>query len=214
MQLCEQYRPRTFADVIGQKPSIRRIKRLRERAGLAGRAYWISGPSGTGKTTIARLVAAEVATEWAIEEADATDLTASRVRELERQSHCLGLGTPNGRAYIVNESHAMRQPVVRQFLTTLERVPPHVVWIFTTTVAGQKRLFEGCIDASPLVSRCVRLTLDTANLEIYMARRARKIARTEGLDSKPLEDYVTLVRQHHCNLRAVLQEIEAGVMEE
>ena len=88
------------------------------------------------------------------------------------------------------------------------------MWIFTTTELGQKGLFEDCIDASPLVSRCVRLELDTSNLEVYMARRARKIARTEDIDTKPLEEYVTLVRQHNCNLRAVLQEIEAGVMEE
>ena len=213
MQLHEQYRPKRWQDVIAQKRVLQRIENIRKR-GLGGRAYWISGPSGTGKTTIAQLIAAEVAIEWCVEEADATDLTAARVRELERQSQCLGLGNPNGRAYIVNEAHAMRQPVVRQFLTTLERVPAHVVWIFTTTCAGQKVLFEGCQDASPLVSRCVRLELDTFNLEIYMARRARKIARTEGLDSKPLEAYVELVRKHNCNLRAVLQEIEVGVMEE
>lgn len=213
MQLHEQYRPKRWEDVIAQKRVLTRIERLRKR-GLAGRAYWISGPSGTGKTTIARLIAAEVASEWCIEEADATDLTAARVRELERQSQCLGLGNPNGRAYIVNEAHAMRQPVVRQFLTTLERVPQHVVWAFTTIPAGQQLLFEGCVDASPLVSRCIRLELDTQNLEIYMARRARKIARAEGLDSKPLEAYVELVRKHKCNLRAVLQEVEAGVMDE
>ncbi len=213
MQLHEQYRPKRWQDVIGQKRLLRRIERIRQR-GLGGRSYWIAGPSGTGKTTMAQLIAGEVASAWCTEEADGTDLTAARVRELERQSRCLGLGTPNGRAFLVNEAHAMRRPVVTQLLTTLERLPAHVVWIFTTTCDGQKVLFEGCIDASPLVSRCVVLELDTSNLEIYMARRARKIARTERLDSQPLEAYVELVRKHHCNLRAVLQEIEAGAMEE
>jgi len=211
MQLHEQHRPRKWTEVIGQKAVLQRIENIRKR-GLAGRAYWISGPSGTGKTTIGRLIAAEVATEWSIEEADATDLTAPSVRELERQSHCLGLGNPNGRAYIVNEAHAMNKRVVRQFLTTLERVPAHVVWIFTTIPAGQKLLFDDCVDASPLVSRCIRLDLDTQNLEVYMARRARKIARTEGLDGQPIQAYVELVRANKCNLRAVIQEVESGAM--
>ena len=65
--------------------------------------------------------------------------------------------------------------------------------------AGQKLLFEDQVDAAPLVSRCVRLDLDTHNLEVYMARRARKIARTEGLDGRPLEAYVELVRANKCN---------------
>lgn len=83
--LYEQYRPQTWADVLGQDKVISKIDRLRAR-GLAGRAYWLSGQSGTGKTTIARLIAAEVAEDFNVEEVDATDLSAARVRELERAS--------------------------------------------------------------------------------------------------------------------------------
>ena len=62
--LTETYRPTTWADVIGQNKIVKRIDTLRPR-GLAGRAYWISGQTGTGKTTIARLIAAEVASSLA-----------------------------------------------------------------------------------------------------------------------------------------------------
>src|SRR3954447_17285380 len=58
--LTEQYQPRTWADVVGQDKIVQRVQALAKR-GLAGRAYWISGQSGTGKTTIARLIAQEVA---------------------------------------------------------------------------------------------------------------------------------------------------------
>ena len=68
---------------------------------------------------------------------EATVAAANRVLELERESHCLGLGK-GGRAYIVNEAHAMNKQAVAQVLTILERIPPHVVWIFTTTSAGQR----------------------------------------------------------------------------
>lgn len=211
MQLYEQYRPQKWSDLIGQKHIVAAIDQLRKR-GLTQRAYWISGPSGTGKTTIAKMIAGEVATEWSIEEADATELTANRVREHERESQCIGLGAKPGRVYIVNEAHKMPQRVVTQLLTVLERLPSHVAWIFTTTTAGQMKLFDGCLDAEPLMSRCQVLEIDTSNLDVYMARRARKIARTEGLDGKPLTDYVKLVKRYNGNLRRVLGEIEAGAM--
>ena len=81
-QLYEKYRPQAWPDVLGQDKVIDQICQLRKR-GLAGRAYWISGQSGTGKTTIARLLAAEVADQWYIEEADATSLTAPALIKIE-----------------------------------------------------------------------------------------------------------------------------------
>ena len=48
MNLYEKYRPKQWDDVIGQDKIVAQIQQLRRR-GLAGRAYWISGQSGTGK---------------------------------------------------------------------------------------------------------------------------------------------------------------------
>ena len=69
--------------IVGQDKVIHKI-RLLARRGLAGRGYWISGQSGTGKTTLARLIAAGVASEWSTEELDAQALTPARLREIER----------------------------------------------------------------------------------------------------------------------------------
>jgi DNA polymerase III subunit gamma/tau len=135
MQLHEQHRPRSWSDVVGQDKMIAKIDWLRNR-GLAGRAYWISGQSGTGKTTIARLLAAEVADETNIEEMDAGDLTAERLREIDRTQWSRCLGQRGGRAFIVNEAHGLRAAMVRRLLCLFEPIPPHIVWLFTTTAEG------------------------------------------------------------------------------
>jgi len=79
MQLHEQYRPASWPEVVGQDKVLAKIQTLRKR-GLAGRAFWITGQSGTGKTTIARLIAAELADETAIEEVDAETLTPGQIQ--------------------------------------------------------------------------------------------------------------------------------------
>ena len=151
--LHEQYRPRSWSDVVGQDKAVAKIKAVARR-GLAGRAFWISGQSGTGKTTIARLIAAEVASDVCTQELDATDLTPARLREIEKSMSQYGGWGKTGRAYIVNEAHGLRKDTIRQLLVLLERLPRHVVVIFTTTNDGQESLFDDHEDAHPLLSRC------------------------------------------------------------
>src|SRR5205823_8481881 len=100
--LAERYRPRTWGEVVGQEKVVGRLATLAKRGTLAGRAFWLSGKSGTGKTTIARLIAAEVAGEWDTEEIDATALTVAQLRDVERVLSLRGMSGKGGRAVIVN----------------------------------------------------------------------------------------------------------------
>ncbi len=211
MMLYEKYRPTTWGDVVGQDKALKRIDTIRER-GLGGRAFWISGASGIGKTTIARLLAADVADPFNVQEIDATDLTASALRTIEREMGFFGMGARNGRAYIANEGHGLRKDAIRQLLVLLERLPAHVVFVFTTTLDGLESLFDDNIDAHPLLSRCVRIALTNQGLAPAFAKRAREIADAEGMNGKPESAYLRLVQRCKNNLRAILQEIESGVM--
>lgn len=211
MQLHEEHRPKTWAEVIGQDAALARIEALRARGGLGGRAYWVSGASGTGKTTIARLIAAELADEWGVEEIDAAEVTAEACENWRRNLRTRMIGK-GGRAVIVNEAHGLRKESCRRLLTILEDLPPHVVFVFTLTSEGAELLFDGCDDAHPLISRCCELPLARRGLAEPFAAHAQRIALGAGLDGRPLAEYLRLAKDCKNNLRQMLQRIEAGRM--
>lgn len=182
MQLTEQYRPRTWSEVVGHTKAVNRIATLRRR-GLGGRAYWIYGPSGSGKTTIARLVAAEIADPINIEEIDAGRLDYTRVQALDRTMRTLRIGDKPGAVWIINEAHVLTDRTIGELLTVLERLPQHVAFIFTTTTERHEWM-QGGMDVKPLLSRCVKIELtDSPALRKAFARHARESGYSEAVVS-------------------------------
>jgi len=207
MRLDEKYRPRVFEDVAGQDKAVKVLSTV----DCGGRGIYITGKSGTGKSTLALIVAERVAgCLEGITETTGRELTVNRLREWH-QTVSSGRGLYGGYALIVNESHGLCVPVVEVFLDVLERLPDYACVIFTTTKGGRD-LFDEKLDAAPFASRCLNIPLAQRDIVQPMAERCKMIAEREGLDGKPIGEYVKLLVQERCNMRAALNFIESGGM--
>jgi len=217
MQLCEKYRPKDFDEFIGQDKVVRRIRSVIERESFgqgAGEAFWISGTTGTGKTTLAQIVSRYLGVEprpaWNYVEIDGDKCNVEMVRSLDERTRAAGLFADTWQVFIVNEAHAMKGQAVNAWLTLLERLPERWLVIFTTTQPADKDLFGDF--TAPLLSRCVVFEFTNQGLAKAFASRAKEIAQTENLDGKSDAAYLRLAQDCHNSMREMLQAIYSGRM--
>ncbi len=210
MRLYEKYRPNSLDRIIGNHKAIQTAQRL-IKTGLGGRSFWISGASGIGKTSLARIMARSIADDLYVQEFDCADqLTTAVLDKIETDMQYKGFNS--GKVSIINESHGMKKSAIRRLLGILEKLPDYCIFVFTTTRQGQEKLFEDNIDASPLLSRCIRIDLTSQGLCKVFAKKAREIACKEGLNGRPIESYIRLAQDCKNNLRAMINKIESGNM--
>lgn len=204
--LAEKYRPRSLDEVVGQDKCVALCRSLIDK-GLGGRKLWVSGISGCGKTTIAKILADAIADPMSVREYDSADqLTLGELDEVERTLGLCGWGG-RGRCIVVNEAHGLRSGVTRRLLGMLERVPPKVCYIFTTTWAGEEMLMDG-IDSQPLTDRCVKIRLTNQGLCKPFAARLRWIAEREGLPVPDQKQAERMIAAAHNSMRGALAELE------
>lgn len=140
--LYRRYRPKTLGEVVGQE-QITDVLSNSLKNGKISHAYLFIGPRGTGKTSVARILAHEInGFKYELEdnyldiiEIDAASNTGvDNIRDL-RERAMIAPTKGKYKVYIIDEVHMLSKSAFNALLKTLEEPPAHVVFIMATTDA-------------------------------------------------------------------------------
>ena len=220
--LARKWRPRQFADVIGQDHVVRALQNALG-ADQVHHAYLFAGTRGVGKTTLARILAKAlnclegVSAEpcgkcsacVAVDEGRFVDLievdAASRtgVDDTRELLENVQYTPTSGRykVYLVDEVHMLSRQSFNALLKTLEEPPPHVKFLFATT--DPQRL------PVTVLSRCLQFNLKRLPAALIEARLAT-ICDTEGFQAEPAA-LVRLARAASGSVRDALSLLDQAL---
>ena len=193
--LYQKYRPQQFADLVGQEGVVKTLTQAVARDRV-GHAYLFSGPKGSGKTTMARLLSKAVNCErrkkseaepcnkcghcQAINEGSNLDILEidaashrgiEEIREL-REAVKFAPSKAKRKVYIIDEVHMLTREAFNALLKTLEEPPPHALFILATTEPHKV--------PATIKSRTQHFLFRRAgipNLVVYLS----KVAKKEGI---------------------------------
>lgn len=133
LALYRKYRPTKWNEVVGQEQVISALTGAL-RIGKHQHAYLFAGPRGTGKTSVARILAHALKTaDIDLHEMDAASSRGiDDARELREAVRALPFKS-RYKVYILDEVHMLTPPAWNALLKTLEEPPPHIVFILATT---------------------------------------------------------------------------------
>jgi DNA polymerase III subunit gamma/tau len=195
ISLYRRHRPGSFEEVVGQQHVVRTLRNAVEQ-GKVHHAYLFVGSRGTGKTSMAKILARSLNCERGgptvtpcgecescttiaagtsidvIEMDAASNRSVDDVRDLrERVAYAPAAG--RWKVYILDEAHMLTKEAWNAFLKTLEEPPPHTVFVLATTEAHKVM--------ATIADRCQRFDFQRPSLE-QISEVLRRVAEAEGIE--------------------------------
>lgn len=192
--LYRKYRPRRFEDLVGQQHVVQTLQNALETERV-GHAYLFVGPRGTGKTTVARLLARYVNCVEGVglceqdklcvncqalyqgNQPDMVEIDAASNRGIDeirqlRESVRVSPMQSRYKVFVLDEAHMLTNDAANALLKTLEEPPSHVIFILATTNVEKLPV--------TIYSRCQRFDFRTLTVEEILGRLQQLIS-WEGL---------------------------------
>lgn len=193
LALYRQWRPQTFAGVVGQEHVTRTLKNALAK-GKVVHAYLFAGPRGTGKTSTARILAkalnclagpapepcnacSQCAAITAGSALDVLELDAASRRGIDemrelRERVKLAPVAARYKVYIIDEAHMLTTEAANALLKTLEEPPPGVVFVLATTEPHKM--------PATILSRCQRFDFHRLQSQLIRAHLEQVVGELPG----------------------------------